>query len=61
MPVPLTILASVHNKDVKYVDCVHQYFRRENNKEITVQRLLMWQALFLLITTLLGYVASVKK
>ena len=54
-------LASVHSKDVKYVDCVQQYFRRENNKELTVQRLLMWQALFLLITSLLGDVASGMK
>ncbi len=52
------ILASVHSKDVKHGDCVKQYFRRENNKELTVQCVLMWPALFLLITTLLGNVAS---
>ena len=51
-------LASVHSKDVKYVDCVQQYFRQENNKELPVQCVLEWLALFLLIPTLLGDVAS---
>jgi hypothetical protein len=41
-------LASVHSEDVKYVDCVQQNFRRENNKEFTVQCVLEWPALFLL-------------
>ena len=41
-------LASVHIKDIEYVDCVQQYFRRENNKELTVQCVLEWPALFLL-------------
>jgi hypothetical protein len=41
-------LASVHIKDVEYVDCVQQCFRRENNKELTVQCVLEWPALFLL-------------
>jgi hypothetical protein len=43
------ILASVHSKDVKHVDCVQQYFPWENNKELTVQCVLMWPALFLLL------------
>ncbi len=33
-------------------------FQRENNKELTVRRVLLWPALFLLIITLLGDVAS---
>ena len=41
-------LASVHSKDVENVDCAQQYFRRENNKELTVQCVLEWLALFLL-------------
>jgi hypothetical protein len=51
MPVPLTILASVQNKDVKYVALVPS--TGKHNKYLTVQRVLMWLALFLLITTLL--------
>jgi hypothetical protein len=41
-------LASVHIKDVEYVDCVPQYFWRENNKELTIQCVPEWPALFLL-------------
>ncbi len=41
-------LASVHIKDVEYVDCVQQYFCQENNKELTVQYVLEWLALILL-------------
>jgi hypothetical protein len=59
---PLKTLGQIGPRDVgervKYVDFVRQYFRRENNKELTFQRVLMWPALFLLITTLLGDVAS---
>ncbi len=51
MPVLLTILASVQNKDVKYVALVLS--TGTHNKYLTVQRVLMWLALFLLITTLL--------
>ena len=51
MPVPLTILASVQNKDVKYVVLVPS--TGKHNKYLTVLRVLMWLALFLLITTLL--------
>jgi hypothetical protein len=42
-------LASVHRKDVKYVDCVQQYFQRENNKELIVQCVLKWLAFFLFL------------
>jgi hypothetical protein len=42
-------LASVHSKDVKYVDCVQQYFRRENNKELIVQCVLKWLAFLFLL------------
>jgi hypothetical protein len=41
-------LVSVHIKDVEYVDSVQQYFRQENNKELTVQCVLELLALFLL-------------
>jgi hypothetical protein len=42
MPVPLTILASVQNKDVKYVALVPS--TGKHNKYLTVQRVLMWLA-----------------
>ena len=52
-------LVSVHSKDVKYVDCVQQYFRRENNKELIVQCVLSgWLFCSCFIKTLLGDVAS---
>ncbi len=41
-------VASVHSKDVENVDGVQQYLRRKINKELTVQCVLEWPALFLL-------------
>jgi hypothetical protein len=41
-------LASVNIKDIEHVDCVQEYFWREKNKELIVQCVLEWQALFLL-------------
>ncbi len=40
--------ASVCSENVKYADCVQQYFWRENNKELTVHCVLEWSALLLL-------------
>ncbi len=53
------IATSVCSEDGKYVQ---RYFRRENNKGLTVHHVLEWSALFLcLITTLHGDVASGMK
>jgi hypothetical protein len=51
-------LASVHSKDVEYVDCVQQYFRQETSKNLLSNVCWSGRLCSCLITTLLGDVAS---